>query len=60
MQIPHELSEKGAECGLRAFIIMAGVLDKQSVTANLLSYEGTFGVGYAVASFVPKEVKNEL
>ena len=46
-----ELSEEAGECGLRSFVIMAGALDGKAVEANLLSYEGTFGVGYAVCSF---------
>lgn len=44
--------DKAAECGLRSFQIMAGALDGKSVDARLLSYEGPFGVGYAVASFI--------
>lgn len=44
--------DKAAECGLRSFQIMAGALDGKSVDAHLLSYEGPFGVGYAVASFI--------
>lgn len=47
------LAEKGAECGLRSFQIMAGTLDGRAVQAELLSYQGPFGVGYAVASFLP-------
>lgn len=47
------LTEKAAECGLRSFIIMAGALDEMSVQSELLSYEAPFGVGYAVASFLP-------
>lgn len=43
--------EAAAECGLRSFIIMAGALDGKSVESELLSYEGPFGVGYAVAAF---------
>ncbi len=43
--------EAAAECGLRSFIIMAGALDGKSVQPEFLSYEGTFGVGYAVAVF---------
>lgn len=43
--------DSAAECGLRSFIIMAGALDGKAVKPELLSYEGTFGVGYAVASF---------
>lgn len=43
--------EAAAECGLRSFIIMAGTLDGKSIKPELLSYEGPFGVGYAVAAF---------
>lgn len=45
------LCERAAECGLRSFQIMAGALDGLAVTPRLLSHEGTFGVGYAVATF---------
>lgn len=49
-----ELTEKAAECGLRSIAILAGSLDGMAVDSKLLSYEGTFGVGYGVASFIPK------
>lgn len=45
------LCERAAECGLRSFQMMAGALDGLSVNPKLLSHEGTFGVGYAVALF---------
>ena len=45
------LCERAAECGLRSFQMMAGALDGQSVQPQLLSHEGPFGVGYAVALF---------
>ncbi|QCT70281.1 AmmeMemoRadiSam system protein A [Eubacterium maltosivorans] len=45
--------EKAAECGLGSFAIMAGTLDGTAVEPELLSYEGPFGVGYAVAAFRP-------
>ena len=45
------LCEQAAECGLRSFQIMAGALDGLAVSPALLSYEGTFGVGYGVAVF---------
>ena len=47
----HNLCNRAAECGLRSFWIMSGALDKRSVTAEKLSYEGTFGVGYGVVWF---------
>lgn len=43
--------EAAAECGLRSFQIMAGALEELSHDSALLSYEGPFGVGYAVAAF---------
>ncbi len=46
-----EFCERAGECGLRSFVIMAGALDGKSVRSELLSYEGPFGVGYAVAAF---------
>ncbi|WP_251197392.1 AmmeMemoRadiSam system protein A [Anaerotardibacter muris] len=43
--------EEAAECGLRSFQMMAGALAGCDHTSELLSYEGPFGVGYAVACF---------
>ena len=48
----EELCEKAGECGHRSFMIMAGALDKQKVEAEALSYEGVFGVGYGVCSYI--------
>lgn len=41
------------ECGHRSFAIMAGCFDGQAVTGRVLSYEGPFGVGYGVCTFMP-------
>ncbi|NCB51084.1 MAG: AmmeMemoRadiSam system protein A [Clostridia bacterium] len=51
LQMDPESAEAAAECGLRAFWVMAGALDRKAVKSRLLSYEGPFGVGYGVASF---------
>jgi len=51
MEFSPDSCEAAAECGLRSFIIMAGALDKKAVKADFLSYEETFGVGYAVCEF---------
>ena len=48
------LCESAAECGLGSLRILAGALDRQAVKSELLSYEGPFGVGYAVACFTPE------
>ncbi|MFV0635257.1 AmmeMemoRadiSam system protein A [Mitsuokella sp. WILCCON 0060] len=53
LTISHDLAEGAAECGLRSFWIMTGALDRQKVAGELLSYEGTFGVGYGVAYLKP-------
>jgi len=46
------LCEKAGECGHRPLVVMAGALDRKAVRSKLYSYEGPFGVGYAVASFI--------
>jgi AmmeMemoRadiSam system protein A len=51
MTFEESFCESAAECGLRSFTIMAGALDGKAVKSELLSYEGPFGVGYAVAAF---------
>ena len=54
LKMPDDLRESAGECGFNSLMILAGCFDKQDVAATLLSYEGPFGVGYAVASFSPK------
>ena len=40
-----------AECGLPGFIMMSGALENYQVSSEFLSYEGPFGVGYAICAF---------
>ena len=51
LTMDNTMCNRAAECGLRSFWIMAGALDKKSVAAEKLSYEGPFGVGYGVVWF---------
>ncbi|AGB40238.1 hypothetical protein Halha_0226 [Halobacteroides halobius DSM 5150] len=51
MNLDESLIEKAGECGLRPITIMLGVLDALELSGGVLSYEGPFGVGYAVASY---------
>lgn len=51
MEIDPSLSEAAGECGLRSFVIMAGVLSDHHYETDFMSYEGPFGVGYAVCAF---------
>lgn len=48
-----EFCEKAGECGHRSFLVLAGALDGTEVKAEALSYEGPFGVGYGVCSYLP-------
>ena len=50
LRFDESFCEKAGECGLRSFIEMAGALDGKAVKPEFLSYEGPFGVGYAVFS----------
>jgi len=49
------ICRRAAECGLRSFQILAGCMEGLAVESELLSYEGPFGVGYAVAWIGIKE-----
>jgi len=51
LSLDQDLIERAGECGLRSIVILLGALDGLSVEAEVLSYEGPFGVGYLVASF---------
>lgn len=51
------MCEQAGECGYRSLVILSGVVDGMGFSAKLHSYEGTFGVGYATASFLPKSMK---
>jgi len=49
----NEHFPEASECGLRSFSFLLGVLEAsgQVWEAEILSYEGPFGVGYLVANF---------
>jgi aromatic ring-opening dioxygenase LigB subunit len=48
---------EAAECGLRSFAFLLGILEglKIKYDAEMISYEGPFGVGYLVAQFNSKK-----
>jgi AmmeMemoRadiSam system protein A len=58
MHFDARFRDEAAECGLNSFIIMAGALSDRRVKPELLSYEGPWGVGYAVARFTPTGLKD--
>ena len=51
--LDRDLVRGAGECGLRSFIALGAFLGASaaSVQGHVMSYEGPFGVGYAVASF---------
>jgi len=55
-----DVIEKAAECGLRSYYVMLGAMDGYDFEGNLLSYEGTFGVGYSVMSFTLEKSHRDM
>ncbi|MBI5765815.1 AmmeMemoRadiSam system protein B [Candidatus Falkowbacteria bacterium] len=51
VNLDPKLIDNAAECGLRSFIIMLGILNNINYQTEILSYEAPFGVGYLVANF---------
>jgi AmmeMemoRadiSam system protein A len=58
LEIDPMLIEEGAECGYRTLLMLLGLFDEKAVKSEVLSYEGPFGVGYAVARFDPMAKNN--
>ncbi len=53
-EFDEDFCDAAAECGLRSFQIMAGALDGLDCDIVMLSNEGPFGVGYGVATCMPR------
>jgi len=54
LNLPERLVKEAGECGLRSFCMLLGALQASKVNwqPEILSYEGSFGVGYLVARLV--------
>lgn len=52
LKFSGDFCESAGECGHRSFTIMAGALDRLNVAAKQLSYEGPFGVGYGICTYI--------
>ena len=48
LNLDTDLVENAAECGLRSFLILLGVIKNMDYDFQVLSYESPFGVGYLV------------
>ncbi|MFZ5924024.1 MAG: AmmeMemoRadiSam system protein A [Bacillota bacterium] len=55
LSLDNSLVERAGECGYRSLLMALGTLDGYGFEPEVLSYEGPFGVGYAVAVFRPQE-----
>lgn len=53
MTMPTRLVTKAGECGKKSVEILLGCFETMAHKTQVKSYEGPFGVGYSVASFVP-------
>jgi len=51
MDLDEKMIEQAGECGFRPLLIMLGAMAKLDTSPQVLSYEGPFGVGYAVVAY---------
>ena len=51
LSMDKSLIQNAGECGMRSILILLGAMDDCKFKGELLSYEGTFGVGYGVMKF---------
>ena len=52
--------EEAAQCGLNSVYILLGTMEGNEFKGELLSYEGTFGVGYGVMKFKKEEKESRV
>ncbi|MFA4941255.1 MAG: AmmeMemoRadiSam system protein A, partial [Patescibacteria group bacterium] len=52
LRLDEKMIEDAGECGLKSIVMLLGTLDGIKNEPRILSYEGPFGVGYLVASFI--------
>ena len=55
LDIEPQLIKKAGECGLRPIVMMLGSMRGLNPSSDVKSYEGPFGVGYAVAGIYRKD-----
>jgi AmmeMemoRadiSam system protein B len=49
-KMDDQLWQNAGECGYRALLVLLGALERSMPRAQMLAYEGPFGVGYATAT----------
>lgn len=55
LQLKEDFCDMAGECGQRGFCMMAGALSNISFKAVKLSYEGPFGVGYGICTYLAEQ-----
>lgn len=50
-ELNYSFVENAHQCGYNSLLILSGALSRTDYKSKVLSYEGPFGVGYAVAEF---------
>lgn len=48
LDMDEKLIERAGQCGYRSLVILAGILHRRPRVSKFMSYEGPYGVGYAV------------
>ncbi len=51
LNFDHDFLEEAGECGYNSILILLGTLNNLKTKPEILSYQGPFGVGYAVVNF---------
>ena len=58
-EMDESLWKNAGECGYRALLVLLGALEKSMPRAQMLAYEGPFGVGYATAAIEVDEPEQQ-
>lgn len=59
MAIPESLLEPAGECAYKSTLVIMGCLEGCSISGEILSYEGPFGVGYCIAELHSGECESK-
>ncbi|MDE3076342.1 MAG: AmmeMemoRadiSam system protein A [Chloroflexota bacterium] len=59
VNVPEEVVEGAGVCGYLSLLTLLGALRRDVRNSKMLSYEGPFGVGYAVAEMTPRAAKRQ-
>ncbi len=52
LSMENKMIKDVAECGLRSFLVVLGMIHQKKYKFNMLSYESPFGIGYLIARFL--------